>query len=148
MSEPDYSEGVPVTVLSLKRDGVIDEVLGNGKFRVACGSLKITCLATDLAPASPRRAPPKLTERKVLIKNQPKPPVTLDLHGCTVDEAIRTLDSWLDAVVLSELYHVKVIHGLGTGRVQAAVHHHLQTIKAVRHFKVNEWNPGETDIYL
>jgi DNA mismatch repair protein MutS2 len=66
----------------------------------------------------------------------------------TVDEAIRKLDQWLDSVVLSDLYQAKVIHGLGTGRVQSAVHEYLRRIKAVRHFKINEWNAGETDIYL
>ncbi len=148
MSDENFSQGDSVTILSLKRDGIIDEVLGGGKFRIVIGSLKMTCAVTDLAPAKPRAPKPRLTEQKVLIKNQPKPPSTLDLHGCTVDEAIRKLDSWLDAVVLSELFHVKVVHGLGTGRVQSAVHQHLRTIKAVRQFKVNEWNPGETDIYL
>lgn len=135
-------------MLSLKRDGIVDEVLSDGKYRVALGSMKVTCSADELTPATPRAPKPRLTEQKVLIKNQPKPPSTLDLHGCTVDEAIRKLDSWLDSVVLSDLYHVKVVHGLGTGRVQWAVHEHLRGIKAVRHFKVNEWNPGETDIYL
>ena len=148
MSGNSFTEGDSVTVLSLKRDGIIDAVLGGEKYRVAVGSLKMTCAAKDLAPAKPATPKPRLTEQKVLTKNQPKPPATLDLHGCTVDEAIRKLDSWLDAVVLSDLYHVKVIHGLGTGRVQWAVHEHLRGIKAVRHFKVNEWNPGETDIYL
>lgn len=148
MSGKNFVEGDSVTVLSLKRDGIVDEVLGDGKYRVALGSMKVTCSADELAQATPRAPKPRLTEQKVVIKNQPKPPETLDLHGCTVDEAIRKLDSWLDSVVLSDLYHVKVVHGLGTGRVQWAVHEHLRGIKAVRHFKVNDWNPGETDIYL
>ena len=148
MGENSFIEGDTVTVISLKRDGVISEVLGGGRYRVALGSMKLTCSAEELAPSTPQAPKPRLTEQKVLLRNQPKPPSTLDLHGCTVDEAIRRLDSWLDAVVLSELYHVKVVHGLGTGRVQSSVHEHLRGIKAVRHFKVNQWNPGETDIYL
>jgi DNA mismatch repair protein MutS2 len=58
------------------------------------------------------------------------------------------LDSWLDAVILSDLYHVKVVHGLGTGRVQRAVHERLQNFKAVRRFAINQHNAGETDVYL
>ena len=148
MTEHNYVEGDWVTVISLGKDGVVDEVLHGGKFRVAVGSLRLTCSAAELAPAKPAAPKPRLNEQKVRIKNQPKPPQALDLHGLTVDEAIRKLDSWLDSVILSDLYHVKVIHGLGTGRVQWAVHEHLRTIKAVKSFKINEWNPGETEVYL
>jgi DNA mismatch repair protein MutS2 len=58
------------------------------------------------------------------------------------------MDAWLDKVILSDLSRVKVLHGLGTGRVLAAVHARLRELKAVRNFKINERNPGETDVYL
>ena len=148
MNAHQFREGDTVTIIALKKDGVISEMLGSGKYRVLVGSLHLTCSAKELRPSQPIAPAPRLTEQKVAIKNQPKPPQTLDLHGLTVDEAIRKLDQWLDSVVLSELYQVKVVHGLGTGRVQAAVHQHLRSIKAVRNFKINEWNAGETDIYL
>lgn len=148
MNAPQFREGDTVTILALKKDGVIGEVLGNGRYKVVVGSLHLTCGSRELKPSQPAVPTPRLTEQKVLIKNQPKPSQTLDLHGLTVDEAIRKLDQWLDSVVLSDLYQAKVIHGLGTGRVQSAVHEHLRRIKAVRHFKINEWNAGETDIYL
>jgi len=148
MNAHQFCEGDTVTIVALRKDGVIVEALGGGKYRVVVGSLHLTCSAKELTPSHPAPPAPRLTEQKVRLKNQPKPPQTLDLHGLTVDDAIRKLDQWLDSVVLSELYHVKVIHGLGTGRVQSAVHEYLRTIKAVRHFKINEWNPGETDVYL
>ena len=148
MNAHQFREGDTVTIVALKKDGVISEVLGGGKYRVAVSSLQFTCSAKELLPSQPAAPRPRLTEQKVLMKNQPRPPQTLDLHGLTVDEAIRKLDQWLDSVVLSDLYQVKVVHGLGTGRVQAAVHQHLRSIKAVRNFKINEWNAGETDIYL
>jgi DNA mismatch repair protein MutS2 len=148
MNDHQLREGDTVTIVAIKKDGVISEVLGGGRYRVVVGSLHLTCSSRELAPSEPAPPKPRLTERKVLIINQPKPPHTLDLHGLIVDEAIRKLDQWLNAVILSELYQVKVVHGLGTGRVQSAVHDYLRTIKAVRHFKINEWNAGETDVYL
>lgn len=148
MNAHQFREGDTVTVIALKKHGVISELLGSGRYRVVVGSLHLTCSAKELTPSQPAAPAPRLTEQKVLIKNQPRPAQTLDLHGLTVDEAIRKLDQWLDSVVLSDLYQVKVVHGLGTGRVQAAVHQHLRSIKAVRNFKINEWNAGETDIYL
>lgn len=148
MSDDSFSEGDSVTVLSLKRDGVIEEALGGGKYRVAVGSIRVTFAAKDLARSKSKPNNDSASNRPPVARRGPKPPSSLDLHGCTVDEAIRKLDSWLDAVTLSELDHVKVVHGLGTSRVQAAVHEHLKAMQVVRHFKINEWNPGETDIYL
>lgn len=148
MNDQTFREGDTVTILSLKKDGVVTTILGHGKYTVALGSLTITCATKELKPSCPAAPKPNLSKQKVRIINQPRPSESLDLHGLTVDEAIRRLDHWLDRVVLSELYQAKVIHGLGTGKLLNAVHKHLAQIKAVRHFKINEWNPGETDIYL
>ena len=144
-----FKVGDSVYVASVKRSGVVAEDLGKGRYRVAVGSLAITVNAHEISPTTlkaPKREPE--VERYIAAKGRPKPPATLDLHGLVVDEAIRKLEKWLDTVVLSDLSQVKVIHGLGTGRVQGAVHEFLRAQKVVRHFKVNDWNPGETDIYL
>lgn len=148
MSDDSFSEGDSVTVLPLRREGVVEEALGGEKYRVAVGSMRLTFAAKDLARSKSKPKNEPVSNRPPVATRGPKPPSSLDLHGCTVDEAIRKLDSWLDAVTLSDLDHVKVIHGLGTGRVQAAVHEHLRGMPVVRHFKINDWNPGETDIYL
>lgn len=141
--------GDSVLVASLGQSGVITEDLGKGRYRVAIGNLMITAQISDLSPTTPRaRKREPEVERFIAAKGRPTPPTSLDLHGLTVDEALRKLEKWLDTVVLSDLSQVKVIHGLGTGRVQGAVHTFLQSQKVVRHFKLNPWNPGETDIYL
>lgn len=140
-------DGDAVLVTKLKKIGVITELLPNGRYRVSIGSLTLVCRKADLEPAKN----PSPSQRQRSFERQikgPKPRSSLDLHGHTVDDAIRKLDEWLSAVVLSELSHVKVVHGLGTGRIQEAVHRRLGELKAVRRFKVNEFNPGETDIYL
>jgi DNA mismatch repair protein MutS2 len=147
MTEQQLREGASVLVKALKKLGVVEAVLGGGKFRVAVGSLKMTCSTKELEASS---VPPRSTTAAP-IKTQARrapPSPSLDLHGMRVDDAIRKLDQWLDDVILSELSSVKVIHGLGTGRVQEAVHKHLAALKAVRHFRINDRNPGETDVYL
>ena len=143
-----FNEGDGVRITSLKKDGVIHSALGSDRYRVAIGSLIVTCRESDLTPAdSPRSSNAPVTSRPA-GSTYPRPPQSLDLHGLTVDEAIRKLDGWLDSVILSDLSHVKVVHGLGTGRVQRAVHGRLHSFTAVKRFALNQWNAGETDVYL
>ena len=148
MSAQRFNEGDGVHITSLKRDGVVQSHLGGERYRIAIGSLTITCVASDLAPPQSKKGRSSSPSQPLRSSPPPRPPKSLDLHGLTVDEAIRKLDSWLDAVILSDLSHVKVVHGLGTGRIQRAVHERLQNFKAVKRFVVNEWNAGETDVYL
>jgi DNA mismatch repair protein MutS2 len=143
-----FKEGDGVCITSLKKDGVVHSTLGSDTYRVAIGSLIVTCRESDLTPShSPRSSNTPATSRPPAA-TYPRPPRSLDLHGLTVDEAIRKLDAWLDSVILSDLSHVKVVHGLGTGRVQRAVHERLNAFTAVRRFALNQWNAGETDVYL
>jgi DNA mismatch repair protein MutS2 len=43
------------------------------------------------------------------------------LIGRTVDEALPLLDKYLDDAVLAALSPVRIVHGLGTGRLRAAI---------------------------
>jgi DNA mismatch repair protein MutS2 len=148
----ELSVGTPVTVKKLRQTGVITAVLSGRRLRVLIGSLSITCGRdeVDPVPASKKGAKPRKASTPLRLKRPPgaPPSSTLDLHGLTVAEATRKLESWLDRVILADLSHVKVIHGLGSGKIQRAVHDSLAAISAVRHFQVNNSNPGETDIYL
>lgn len=146
MNEHTFKEGDGVHIISLKKDGVVQTVLGGGRYRIAIGSLTLTCGDSDLTRSTSPRGPASTAPSRG--STYPRPPQSLDLHGLTVDEAIRKLDAWLDAVILSDLSHVKIVHGLGTGRVQRAVHERLKTFKAVKRYAINQFNPGETDIYL
>ncbi len=148
MNEHTFKEGDGVHIISLKKDGVIQTALGGGKYRVAIGSLTVTCSERDLTPSQSPRPTSSSTPQTSRPSTHPRPPHSLDLHGLTVDQAIRKLDAWLDAVILSDLSHVKIVHGLGTGRVQRAVHERLKPFKAVKRYAINQFNPGETDVYL
>jgi DNA mismatch repair protein MutS2 len=141
-----YREGEIVHVKPLRKDGTVCEVLGGKRYRVAVGSMVLACSADDLT--TPNGRPAERTSAPVNLPKVSPPPESIDLHGLTVDEAIRKLSAWLDRATLAGLSHVKVIHGLGSGRVQRAVHEQLAAMPTIRHFKINEWNPGETDVYL
>ena len=66
----------------------------------------------------------------------------------TVSQALRAVDDWLDKLILAGAETGTIVHGLGTGKLRDAVHKHLPSLTAVKHFALNELNPGETKVYL
>lgn len=66
------------------------------------------------------------------------------LIGMTVDEAMMTLDKYLDDAYLAHLNEVTVIHGRGTGALKNAVAAHLKKTKYVDSFHIDEHNYGAT----
>jgi DNA mismatch repair protein MutS2 len=65
-------------------------------------------------------------------------PLTLDLRGARVDEALDLLDGYLDRAALADAEQVTVVHGSGTGALRDAVRGRL-----AEHPQVREWRPGE-----
>jgi DNA mismatch repair protein MutS2 len=65
-------------------------------------------------------------------------PLTLDLRGARVDEALDLLDGYLDRAALADAEQVTVVHGSGTGALRDAVRSRLAD-----HPQVREWRPGE-----
>ena len=61
----------------------------------------------------------------------------LKLLGLMVDEALETLDRFLDTAVLAGHEFVRIVHGHGTGRLRQAVRFHLRS-----HAQVAQLRPG------
>lgn len=58
----------------------------------------------------------------------------LNIIGQTVDEAVDTLDSFLDRSYLNGIYHLRIIHGVGTGALKRAIANHLKDHPHVEEF--------------
>ncbi len=71
-----------------------------------------------------------------------------DLRGMTADEAIITLDSFLDSMLMANLGEFTVIHGKGTGVLRAAVHKHLKGNKFVKSFRLGVYGEGENGVTI
>ena len=62
----------------------------------------------------------------------------VDLRGLHVDEALGKLDAFLSEAMLTGLREVRIIHGLGTGRLRAAVQEYLSNSGVVKNFRLGE----------
>lgn len=72
----------------------------------------------------------------------------LDIRGCTCDEGIYELDSFIDQAVLSGVSVVTVIHGIGTGVLKNAVRAHLKHHPSVKSSRRGVYGEGEDGVTI
>jgi DNA mismatch repair protein MutS2 len=137
----DLVPGSRVHVPSLGHDGTVlslDE--RTGKARVATGSMEVDVpLATLLAPLKPGTAKSgrKTGRSSLTIEVADEGDRELKLIGLRADEALDLLEPFLNRASLGGLREVRIIHGVGTGKLRQAVREHLE-----RHPLVAEFRPG------
>jgi DNA mismatch repair protein MutS2 len=149
-----FSKNDLVLILPLKKKGRVAGILRSGRYQVAAGSLVVECREGELCPAEekPKRwaqhAGP--AERGVALAGPRRTGETrpLDLHGRSVAESLPLVEQAVSDAVLSDLTRIEIVHGIGTGKVKAAVHACLTSLKAVKRFELAPSNPGTTIVYL
>jgi DNA mismatch repair protein MutS2 len=76
---------------------------------------------------------------------------SLDIRGARVDEALETLDRYLDDATLAGLSTVTIVHGVGTGALRDAVRRYAAShpsVRAARPAQPGEGGDGATIISL
>jgi len=136
----EVKAGDAVHIRSLGHDGVVVSVdPRQAKARVRTGSMEADVGLGDLAAplkqgSEKARRPAKgawITEQAGDEERE------LKLIGLRVDEALDLLEPFLNHASLNGLREVRIIHGVGTGRLRDAVREHL-----ARHPLVEEFRPG------
>ena len=70
----------------------------------------------------------------------------LDLRGMMTDEALGTVDLFLDNALMGKLETVTIIHGKGTGALRKAVREHLKRSRYVKSFRPGAYGEGEDGV--
>lgn len=146
--------GESVKILSLNQTGVLVEGPDrNGDVKVQMGILTVSSNVRDLARvAEPDRiVTPKASSSFVSVNTAQNSLPYLDLRGERFDDAMRTVDKYLDDCVLAGYNKVRIIHGKGTGALRKGIHERLKHDRRVVSFAfadVREGGTGATDVVL
>jgi len=138
--------GQMVHVRSMNRDGQVVALANReGRVLVETGGIRLEIPASDLGPPKGKtRAKP----RGAGLENPPKDAAyELDLRGLRIEEARTALDRFLDRAAVSGLPSVRIIHGIGTGKVRAEVGAVLAEDPRVESFRLGE-NGGFTVVEM
>ncbi len=145
----DFRKGDRVYVKQLDREAdVIDIQTKQKKVMIQSGTMKIAMKPQDLVKIQKEK--PK--REKTIVKGTTANVKTeLDLRGRTVDESIFALEQFISDAIMAGKKEVRIIHGMGTGRVRAAVQDYLKKsnlVSSYRYGKPDEGGTGATIVKL
>ena len=72
----------------------------------------------------------------------------VQLIGMTTDDAIITLDKYIDDACLSSLESVRIVHGKGTGALRKAVEAFLKKDPRISSFRLGEFGEGDSGVTI
>ncbi|MBI5237765.1 MAG: Smr/MutS family protein, partial [Deltaproteobacteria bacterium] len=145
---PEYGPGQKVFLPALGLSGKVLAAAGrNGRLEVQVRKVKLRVLPEEIT--SMTGAAESATERS-LSHGRHLPPEwlpSLNVVGLRVDEALPLVDRLIDQAMLHGQEKVDIIHGVGTGKLKAAVWDYLKHHRAVKAVHGDD-NPGVTVVEL
>lgn len=90
----------------------------------------------------------KITNIDDKILKSKNVPLSLNLVGNHIDEALFKLDSYLSDCIIKNINNVKIIHGFGTGKLREAIHEHLKKSKYVKKFHLGTQLDGGNGVTI
>ena len=122
-----------------------------GEAEIQCGNIKTRCKISELQKTGSAPAATKTKEIRVKKSgafSPSKPLLEINLLGVTVPEALYEVDNFIDRAVMDNLEEIKVIHGVGTGKLREAIARHLKGHKNVKSFRLGKYGEGETGVTI
>ena len=140
--------GDTVELLRLGTHATVLEVNKDGSFTLQAGIMKVNAKPDEVylieqAPAAQQYIQQAVRE----LRNQSESP-EVDLRGMDAQEAITTLQSYLDRALLANLGSVRIIHGKGTGILRKAVHNELKRNKHIKEYRLGVFGEGESGVTI
>ncbi|MBE6589745.1 MAG: endonuclease MutS2 [Ruminococcaceae bacterium] len=144
----DLKCGDRVYIVNIDKEGVLLETPDkSGSVLVQAGILKTRTKISNLQ---------LIEEKPHVISGKQKKPASdfhakvnrdfrdeIDLRGLLGDEGWLEVDKYLDAAVLANFTHVRLIHGKGTGALKNALWQHLKHDRRVASFRLGTYGEGD-----
>lgn len=154
--------GDKVFVKTLGQEGEVQNIrLNKGEAEVLCGNIRMRSKISELSLVIHEIKAQTLTKKKWQNKNgnervqvkkslTPKPAPTLEINviGLTVHEALPEVEAFIDSAVIANLEEVRIVHGVGTGKLRAGIHEFLRTHRNVAEYRLGKYGEGETGVTI
>ena len=125
---------------------------------VLCGNIRVRSKISDLLIVAEKektgqKLPKWQREKKketvsVSKSLTPKPTPSLELNviGMTVHEALPEVEAFIDSAVVSNLEEVRIVHGVGTGKLRTGIHEFLRKHANVAQFRLGQYGEGDIGV--
>ena len=157
--------GDKVFVKNIGQEGIVQNIrLQKNEAEILCGNMrirsKLSDLTTILQQSKPQTSVVKKQQKwqkkgaddKVQVSKSlaPRraPSLEINIIGLTVQEAMPEVEAFIDSAVISNLEEVRIVHGVGTGKLRAGVHDFLRKHKNVSEYRLGTYGEGETGVTI
>lgn len=153
--------GMKVFIGTSGQEGVVQSVRPQkNEAEILCGNMRIRSKISDLSvlistqnaqhtikKTNKSKKSSGVQVAKTLNPNT-KPALEINVIGMTVLEAIPEVEAFIDSAVISNLEEVRVVHGVGTGRLRAGIHDFLRSNRHVESYRLGKYGEGETGVTI
>jgi DNA mismatch repair protein MutS2 len=142
-------EGQEVYIPSLNMKGIaLSKPDNKGEVQVQAGIMKINVKLKDLRANKDSKEDAKINKvRKREAKlNLKQVNSSIDLRGMDAEEAIYSVDKYLDDAYVGGLGSVTVIHGKGTGILRNAITELLKRHQHVKEYRLGDYGEGGSGV--
>lgn len=150
----DLKVGASVYLRATDQTGVVQSVRAEKKeAEVLCGSMRMRCKFSELFVVENTQITQtdKKKEKVQITKSlapRPAPSLEINVIGETVQDALSQIVGFLDAAVLANLEEVRIVHGMGTGKLRAGIHEFLKKQKHVESYRLGKYGEGDTGVTI
>jgi DNA mismatch repair protein MutS2 len=145
----DLRAGEKVSVAPNGRQGtVLSPPDKSGRVEVLIGSVRFTLPVSSLTRTD-ANAPENRAWNDALALSRPEArvvPLEIDVRGLRADEALSSVDRYIDSAAVAGLSSVRIIHGKGTGALRREVATFLEGDERVKTFRIGTFQEGDLGV--
>lgn len=147
----EVRKGDTVEILTIGSQGtVLAPANAKGEVEVQAGILKLKVNISQLRlvkqPDKPKPQPTSVHLKTGAMERTVR--MECDVRGMALDEAIMTVDQYLDQAILAGMGEVSIIHGKGTGVLRSGIQQHLKHHMHVASFRLGVYGEGESGVTI
>ncbi len=144
--------GDRVKILTLGQEGtVLSAPDSHGEVQLQAGIMKFKANISQLRLLKDKQEKEKKPKTSVVAQTGAMDrtvKMECDVRGMTREEAILTVDQYLDAAVLAGMGEVSIIHGKGTGVLRAGIQQELRRHPHVKSMRLGVYGEGEDGVTI
>ena len=146
LKEIKVGEEVFIPTLNMKAI-VLSRPDAKGEIQVQAGIMKINVNAKELRASRGVSSQKNILKRKVNL-NMNSVSTSVDIRGLDAEEAIYTVDKYLDDAYVAGLKEVTIIHGKGTGILRQTIGEMLKKHTHVKSCRLGEYGEGGSGVTI
>ncbi len=145
--------GDNVVIASLAKQAEVTSLPDKkGEVGVVAGAIKTRVHISDLRlvekQVQKKQTPKRTGSSNFEARSTAKAETKVDLRGMNADEAIMTLDRYIDTAYRLSITEFTVVHGKGTGVLRSAVQQYLKGNNFIKSYRLGVYGEGENGVTI